>query len=176
MADRREFIRRMAVSAAFFGVLAVGAGELFSLLGQKPPQQLTLQQTTQQLVTGQTSQQTTQQASQTQSSQQQAPAGYVFLAPLSALSGKTYAYFAHPKYGDSIILNYGGSWKAFSAICTHAGCTVDFTGSSIYCACHAGYFSPTNGAVQGGPPPTPLSQFGVVVQNGNVYVSEAVIN
>ena len=74
------------------------------------------------------------------------------------------------------MIDFGGEWRAFSALCTHAGCTVDFTGSSIYCPCHAGYFSPTSGAVQGGPPPTPLPEFGVVVQGGSLYVSEAKIN
>jgi len=106
----------------------------------------------------------------------QAPAGYVFVAPLSAFSGKTSAYFNHPSHGSSILVDFGGQWRAFGASCTHAGCVVQYTGSSIYCPCHAGYFSPADGSVQGGPPPTPLPEYGVQVQGGNLYVSEAVIN
>ena len=95
---------------------------------------------------------------------------------MTALSGKSSAYFNHPTQGSSILVDYGGQWRAFSSVCTHAGCTVQFTGSSVYCPCHAGYFSPTNGSVQGGPPTTPLPEFGVVVQNGSLYVSQSRIN
>lgn len=107
---------------------------------------------------------------------QQAPSGYVYVAPVSALSGKSSAYFNHPVYGSSILVDFGGAWRAFSAICTHAGCVVDFTGSAIYCPCHAGYFSPSNGSVQGGPPPSPLPEYGVTVQGGGLYVSRSRIN
>ncbi|MDG6900769.1 MAG: Rieske (2Fe-2S) protein [Nitrososphaerota archaeon] len=118
--------------------------------------------------------QTSQSGTQTQSLQ--APAGYIYVAPASALSGKTSAYFNHPTGGSCILVDYGGQWRAFSAVCTHAGCVVDFTGSSIYCPCHAGYFSPTNGSIQGGPPPSPLAEYGVVVQGGSLYVSQNRIN
>ena len=107
---------------------------------------------------------------------QQAPSGYIYVAPLSALAGKTSAYFNHPSLGASILIDVGGEWRAFSALCTHAGCTVQYTGSSIYCPCHAGYFSPSNGSVQGGPPPSPLPEYGVTVQGGNLYVTQGTIN
>ena len=112
----------------------------------------------------------------TASGSQPAPAGYVYVAPLSALAGKTSAYFNHPTHGSSILVDFGGQWRAFSALCTHAGCVVDFTGSSIYCPCHAGSFSPLNGSVQAGPPPSPLPEYGVTIQSGALYVSQVVIN
>lgn len=112
----------------------------------------------------------------TQTQGLQAPAGYVYLAPASALAGKSSAYFNHPTGGSSILVDYGGQWRAFGALCTHAGCAVSFTGSSIYCPCHSGYFSPTDGSVQSGPPPTPLPEYGVVVQGGTLYVSQNRIN
>lgn len=112
----------------------------------------------------------------TPGSGQLAPAGYVYVAPLSSLAGKTSAYFTHPTHGSSILVDFGGQWRAFSALCTHAGCVVDFTGSSIYCPCHAGSFSPANGSVQGGPPPSPLPEFGVTIQTGDLYVSQSIIN
>ncbi|HKT22176.1 MAG TPA: Rieske (2Fe-2S) protein [Nitrososphaerales archaeon] len=158
VSDRREFIRRASV-AAVFGVIGVlGFIEAFARLEQQPPPG-SIQIST----TG-------------GGTQQQAPSGYVYVAPLSALAGKTSAYFSHPSHGSSILVDFGGQWRAFSALCTHAGCVVDFTGSSIYCPCHAGYFSPSNGSVQGGPPPSPLPEYGVTVQAGAVYVSQAVIN
>ncbi len=112
----------------------------------------------------------------TQTQSLQAPSGYLYVAPVSALSGKSSAYFNHPTGGSSILVDFSGQWRAFSAICTHAGCAVEFTGSSLYCPCHAGYFSPADGSVQGGPPPAPLAEYGVVVQGGSLYVSQNRIN
>ncbi|MDG6940256.1 MAG: Rieske (2Fe-2S) protein [Nitrososphaerota archaeon] len=109
-------------------------------------------------------------------SQSGAPSGYIFVASLSALAGKTYAFFNHPTYGSSILAYYGGQWKAFSDVCTHAGCSVQFTGSTLYCPCHSGSFSPANGAVLGGPPPSPLPEYGVLVSGGDLYVTGTVIN
>jgi Rieske Fe-S protein len=99
------------------------------------------------------------------------------LAPLSAVSGKTYAYFTHPNFGSSILINYGGTWKAFSAVCTHAGCTVNYSsGSSLNCPCHPGVFSANNGAVLSGPPPSKLAEYDIKVINSNIYVGNTVIN
>ena len=99
------------------------------------------------------------------------PAGYVLVAAMSSLAGKTSAYFNHPSRGLSLLLNQGGQWNAFSATCTHAPCTVKYTGSAIYCPCHDGYFNPSNGAVTRGPPPRALHQFGVLIQDANLFVT-----
>jgi nitrite reductase/ring-hydroxylating ferredoxin subunit len=51
-----------------------------------------------------------------------------------------------------------GTFKAFSAVCTHEGCLVArVANGTISCPCHNGLFSATDGSVQGGPPPAPLS-------------------
>lgn len=50
---------------------------------------------------------------------------------------------------------------AYSAICTHLGCTVlsQLRSSAIFCPCHAGVYDPRRGAiVVSGPPPRPLPQ------------------
>jgi len=50
---------------------------------------------------------------------------------------------------------------AYSAICTHLGCTVldELRSGGIFCPCHAGVFDPRRGAiVVSGPPPRPLPQ------------------
>lgn len=155
--DRREFIRRASMVAAF-GV--IGISSLVEAVAElEAPSQVTLLQT---------------QGGATQGVQ--APSGYVYVTPVSALAGKSSAYFDHPVYGSSILVDFGGEWRAFSAICTHAGCVVDFTGSAIYCPCHAGTFSPSNGSVEGGPPPAPLPEYGVSVQGGGLYVSRGRIN
>jgi Rieske Fe-S protein len=112
----------------------------------------------------------------TTSSGQSPPSGYILLAPLSAVTGKTYAYFTHPTGGSSILVNYSGTWKAFSAVCPHAGCTIDYTSSELYCPCHNAYFSTVNGGVLSGPPPTGLIEYGVQIINNNIYVSSSRVN
>ena len=42
----------------------------------------------------------------------------------------------------------------------------------IACPCHAGFFD-VNGRVVSGPPPRPLSEYGVVIVNGEVMVKSA---
>ena len=61
-----------------------------------------------------------------------------------------------------------GSFRAFSAVCTHAGCTVDISGGEFVCPCHGGSYSVTSGAVLGGPPPSPLPELQVRVVDGSV--------
>ena len=109
------------------------------------------------------------------SSSSNAPAGYVFVATLSQVSGNA-ATFNHPTGGLCILVNYSGSWRAFSDICTHAGCQLSYTGSSLYCGCHNGNFSPTNGSPTGGPPTVPVAEYGVQIVNSNIYVSNNRIN
>jgi Rieske Fe-S protein len=49
------------------------------------------------------------------------------------------------------------SVRAFSATCTHQGCTVTgVTGGRIVCACHNSAFDLTDGSVAGGPARQPL--------------------
>ena len=75
-----------------------------------------------------------------------------------------------------MLISLSGQWKAFSAVCTHAPCTVQYGGSHIQCPCHGRTFDPSNGNVTSGPPPTRLPEYGVVVQNGNLFVSNGVVN
>lgn len=61
------------------------------------------------------------------------------------------------------------SVKAFSAVCTHAGCTVgEVSGGTINCPCHGSRFRIADGSVAGGPAPKPLPSVGVAVQGGSI--------
>ena len=64
--------------------------------------------------------------------------------------------------------------KAFSAVCTHLNCTVQYNSDSslIWCACHNGKFD-LNGQVISGPPPRPLEAYGVNVRGDDVIVSKS---
>lgn len=172
--NRREFLRSFIVTAALVGTAAAGFAEIAGLYGrnQSPVGPTTQISTTQGVADSSSVIQTT-----GLGTTQTAPSGYVLIESLSALNGKSYAYFNHPTFGSSILLNVGGQWKAFSSTCTHRPCTVQYQNSStIYCPCHGGTFSPSDGSVTGGPPPTPLPEYAVLVQNNNVYVGTATIN
>ena len=62
-----------------------------------------------------------------------------------------------------------GDFVAYSAICTHRGCTVAYSDDKLRCPCHGSVFDPARGAaVEAGPAPTPLPNIPVEVRNGEV--------
>jgi menaquinol-cytochrome c reductase iron-sulfur subunit len=67
--------------------------------------------------------------------------------------------------------NDGENFTVFSAKCTHLGCPVRWLPSAqlFMCPCHGGVYY-KDGDVAAGPPPQPLQQFPVRVQNGQVQV------
>jgi cytochrome b6-f complex iron-sulfur subunit len=67
-----------------------------------------------------------------------------------------------------------GSFKAFSATCTHLDCTVQYREDMglIWCACHNGKFD-LRGRNIAGPPPRPLDEFEVHIQGGEVHVKQS---
>lgn len=66
-----------------------------------------------------------------------------------------------------------GVLKAFSAVCTHLNCTVQYVKESghILCACHNGKFD-LNGKVISGPPPKSLEEYKVDVVGEDIIVSK----
>lgn len=99
------------------------------------------------------------------------PANAVELGPASALPNGSGATYGDPADGapDIVIREEDGSIRAFSAVCTHAGCTVDYEGGAIVCPCHGGEYSPETGEVIAGPPPAPLQPRKVLEANGKIY-------
>jgi Rieske Fe-S protein len=65
-----------------------------------------------------------------------------------------------------------GEFKAFSAVCTHAGCIVaDVSGGTINCGCHGSQFDIATGAVRSGPATQPLPPKTVKVGTEGITVS-----
>lgn len=65
-----------------------------------------------------------------------------------------------------------GQFKAFSAVCTHAGCTVGSVQNNvIHCPCHFSEFSAKDGSVVQGPAASPLSAENVSVQGSNIVLN-----
>ena len=67
-----------------------------------------------------------------------------------------------------------GKLVAFSAVCTHLQCTVQYRSDMgrIFCACHGGVYD-LNGRNIGGPPPRPLQEYKVAVKGDDIIVSKA---
>lgn len=74
---------------------------------------------------------------------------------------------------DIVIRQSNGGLVAHSAICTHAGCAVDYQGGQIVCPCHGSIFNAQTGAVISGPAPTPLAPRKVVERAGAIYAVPA---
>jgi cytochrome b6-f complex iron-sulfur subunit len=93
------------------------------------------------------------------------------LGELTRNTAKIFRFGARP----AILINTpAGKLKAFTAVCTHLDCTVQYDSDSsvIWCACHKGKFD-LNGQVISGPPPRPLEAYQVNIQGDDVVVSKS---
>jgi thiosulfate dehydrogenase [quinone] large subunit len=88
--------------------------------------------------------------------------------------GGTYN-FTHSSQGvPAVLFRTKAGVFAYSAICTHQGCTVSYNSASkhLKCPCHGAEFDPANGAkAVAGPTQTPLSKIKVAVSGA--WVVEA---
>ena len=84
------------------------------------------------------------------------------LADIKANSGIVFPFGTRPAI---LVRTSDGDLKAFSAVCTHLECTVQYKSdvAQIWCACHNGYYD-LGGNVVSGPPPRPLEGFSVAVR------------
>ena len=64
-----------------------------------------------------------------------------------------------------------GTFKGFSATCTHQGCKVnEVAGGTINCPCHGSKFAVADGAPTAGPASRPLPEKAVAVQGSSVVL------
>ena len=65
-----------------------------------------------------------------------------------------------------------GTFKAFSAVCTHEGCLVSkIESAKITCTCHGSVFDAATGAVVSGPAKGPLAAKTVTVSGDSLTLS-----
>ena len=102
-----------------------------------------------------------------ESSQSSVKAGTV--DELKPNSGKIFPFNNKPAI---LIRLPNGQYRAFTAVCTHLQCTVQYREDFklIWCACHNARFD-LNGNVVSGPPPAPLEAFEVFISGNDVIVS-----
>ena len=84
-------------------------------------------------------------------------------------SGKVFRFGSKP---GILVRLPSGEWRAFSAVCTHLQCTVQYRADLelIWCPCHNGRFDLTGRNVSG-PPPKPLDVYAVNVKGDEVVVA-----
>jgi len=105
---------------------------------------------------------------------EESTAGTVTLAikpnDVKANSGQIFRFGSQPAI---LIKDTHGELKAFSAVCTHLACIVQYRSdlSQIWCACHNGHFD-LNGRNVEGPPPKPLEPYVVNVRADQIVVSK----
>ena len=97
-----------------------------------------------------------------------APAGYTFLGNVKVLPRNSAGQYTDPISGDPALLVHlpNGRFVAYDAVCTHAGCTVEYdpTQHHLACPCHGAVFDPAHGAqVLAGPAPQPLAPLQVKI-------------
>jgi cytochrome b6-f complex iron-sulfur subunit len=88
---------------------------------------------------------------------------------LAPNSGKVIPFGAQPAI---VVRTQEGELRAFTAVCTHLSCTVQYRSDlqQIWCACHNGHYDLTGRNVSG-PPPRPLRSFDVAVKDDEIIVS-----
>lgn len=85
-------------------------------------------------------------------------------------SGKIFKFGTKP---GILVRTASGELKAFSAICTHLDCIVQYRPDTkqIWCACHNGQYN-LSGQNVGGPPPRPLEEYVVNTRGDEIVVSK----
>jgi Rieske Fe-S protein len=75
--------------------------------------------------------------------------------------------------GDPLIVAQPtqGQVVAFSAICTHMGCTVAPEGKQLLCPCHGSVYDPFTGKNLSGPAPRPLDKINVRLNGSQVVLA-----
>jgi len=81
------------------------------------------------------------------------------------------------RFGDQpgiLVRLADGSYRAFSATCTHLSCTVQYRSDlkELWCACHNGFYD-MKGQNIAGPPPRPLDEYIVNLSGGDIVVTRS---
>ena len=88
---------------------------------------------------------------------------------LKANTGRLVPFGAEPAI---VVRTASGELKAFTAVCTHLSCTVQYRPDlqQLWCACHNGHYDLTGRNVSG-PPPKPLRAYDVNVNGDELVLS-----
>jgi len=179
--DRRTFLRR-ARAAGLLAAGGAGLGSLTAIAGRllpadssvshaspgAPPEQVTPPAASPGRPTGPTAGS----GAPSPTVSPSRPAGTP-IGPASAVAAGGAVRFVDPATGRAAYVVRGATGlRAFSAVCTHAGCTVKYggAGGQFLCPCHGAAFDAGTGAVLRGPARRPLPPIKVTEgSDGQIY-------
>lgn len=99
----------------------------------------------------------------------------VKIAEADAVRPNGFILFSYPRKEDlCMLIRLGdGQYVAYSRRCTHLSCPVEYQPKEqrLYCPCHNGAFSASDGKVLQGPPPRPLPQIVLDVRSDGIYAT-----
>lgn len=100
----------------------------------------------------------------------------VVAAKAAALKPNSGLIFRFGEKPGIVVRTPDGEVRAFTAVCTHLDCTVQYKAdtSQLWCACHNGMYD-LSGSVVSGPPPRSLEKF-VVNVRGDAGEEEIVVS
>ena len=98
------------------------------------------------------------------------PVGTKIGAATDVPVGKAFAFNAPDGNPAFVVQPAAGTYLAFSRVCTHEGCSVDFTGQEFQCPCHGAVFAEDTGDPISGPARSPLQKYQVAESGGSLYV------
>jgi Rieske Fe-S protein len=95
-------------------------------------------------------------------------------AKVGELKNNTAKVFRFGSEPAILVRTSEGEYRAFSAVCTHLSCTVQYRSDlhEIWCPCHNGMYD-LNGRNVSGPPPKPLAKFEVHEQGEDIVVTRS---
>jgi Rieske Fe-S protein len=102
----------------------------------------------------------------------EAAASSVVAANVSELKPNTGKVFRFGSRPGILVRLPSGEWRAFTAVCTHLQCTVQYRADleQIWCPCHNGHFD-LSGKNVAGPPPAPLEAYEVNVRGEDIVIT-----
>ena len=96
------------------------------------------------------------------------------IVALSAFPVGSVMQYTAPDGNPAFLFRTNAGVFAYSATCTHQGCTVGYNpaGKTLDCPCHGSTFDPANGgAVLGGPAPSPLPKYSVAIVGNSIVTA-----
>jgi thiosulfate dehydrogenase [quinone] large subunit len=178
--ERRVVLQRLATigavagAGALLGGIVAGLGRVFATTAQGGSNPAGLGTTTSN-TPGRTSSSTPGSSSTPASTMSSGAQKGTRLGLASAVPVGGAASFTDPAQGVPafVVQPTRGTFRAFSAVCTHAGCPVQFDGQNdaFVCPCHGSVFNASTGAVIQGPAPSPLQRIPITLgPGGELYV------
>lgn len=188
--DRRNFLSQVS-AVGVLGAIGVGTAATTAYIGRQfktpepiPPEALSASTSNTKVPTGNAipgntpaTTPTTSPSDQPVSPKVPLPHGATEIGNVSELGIGKVASFVDPvtKSPAYILRPQSVKYVAYSAICPHAGCTVQYNPNGTFvCPCHGSTFNALTGAVEIGPAPRGLTPIPITISQNKIYADPPV--